>query len=174
MRALLNVVDLLDQMSAELGDKGDMRRTSRFTKPEPCRRIGPGRRVQLWALELSSGSPAIGAPWATKGKPGPSVAEFGFDLSASWNLLAPGRPHARFPRKAGKRRTAGGELCVASERVSPTPLGGGCYCSPGERGGEARPGCRYDGGYVPPRCCPGRAVRLGLASTSDLTLPSVR
>lgn len=36
------------------------------------------------------------------------------------------------------------------------------------------PRCRYDGAYVPPRCCPGPAVRLGLASTSDLTLPSVR
>jgi len=33
---------------------------------------------------------------------------------------------------------------------------------------------RYDGAYVPPRCCPGSAVWLGLASTSDLTRPSVR
>jgi hypothetical protein len=66
MRALLNVVDLLDHTSAELGDKGDMRRTSRFTTHAPCRRIGPGRRVQLWDLELSERQSSYRSPVGDK------------------------------------------------------------------------------------------------------------
>jgi hypothetical protein len=84
---------------------------------------------------------------------------------------------SHFPREKGQSDLLAGMLVAESEQDS-CPARSRVPRATVDAEFPARavtaPRGRYDGGYVPPRCCPGPVVRLGLASTSDLTLPSVR